>query len=197
MIKRTFDIFFSVFFLLITAPLILFLGLLIVMDTRGPMFIFQERIGKNNAPFPLIKLRSMVHQHPSNSLLTIGLRDARITRVGYYLRKFKLDELPQFWNVLVGNMSIVGPRPEVKKYVDLYSNSQLEIFNYRPGITDLASIHFWNESELLSKSDDPEKFYVEEILPKKIQMSLEYSRKSNFWTDLGVILKTFTSIFTR
>lgn len=197
MIKRSFDIFFSVIFLTITAPIILVLGLSVVFDSKGPMFIFQERIGKNQKPFQLVKLRTMVANSQSKGLLTIGNRDQRVTRVGYFLRKYKWDEFPQFWNVLKGDMSIVGPRPEVKKYVDLYDTNQKEIFRFRPGITDVSSILFWNESELLAQSTDPERHYIDVILPQKIEMSLAYSRKANLFSDLGMIFKTVQSFFSK
>ena len=161
MIKRIFDIFFSVIFLASSAPFILVLGILVVFDSKGSMFIFQERIGKNQKPFQLVKLRTMLANSQNKGLLTIGNRDQRVTRVGYFLRKYKLDEFPQFWNVLKGDMSIVGPRPEVKKYVDLYDSNQKEIFRFRPGITDVSSILFWNESELLAKATDPERHYID------------------------------------
>lgn len=197
MIKRIFDIFFSVIFLAITAPFILLLGILVVFDSKGSMFIFQERIGKNQKPFQLVKLRTMLANSQSKGLLTIGNRDQRVTRVGYFLRKYKLDEFPQFWNVLKGDMSIVGPRPEVKKYVDLYDSDQKEIFRFRPGITDVSSILFWNESELLAKATDPEKHYIDVILPQKIEMSLAYSKKANLFSDLGIIFKTVQSFFSK
>lgn len=197
MIKRTFDLFFSVIFLALTIPIILVLGILVVIDSKGPMFIFQERIGKNQKPFSLVKLRTMFTESQSKGLLTIGNRDHRVTKVGYFLRKYKFDEFPQFWNVLKGDMSIVGPRPEVKKYVDLYDSNQKEIFQFRPGITDVSSILFWNESELLAQSTDPERHYIDVILPQKIEMSLAYSRKANFFSDLGMIFKTVQSFFSK
>lgn len=197
MIKRTFDLFFSTIFLALTLPIILVLGILVVIDTRGPMFIFQERIGKNEKSFYLIKLRTMFADSENKGLLTIGNRDHRVTKVGYFLRKYKFDEFPQFWNVLSGDMSIVGPRPEVKKYVDLYNATQKEIFQFRPGITDVSSILFWNESDLLAQASDPEKHYIEVILPQKIEKSLSYSKKANLWSDLGIILKTIQSFFNK
>jgi lipopolysaccharide/colanic/teichoic acid biosynthesis glycosyltransferase len=197
MIKRTFDLIFSVIFLTLTFPFILILGILVVIDSKGPMFIFQERIGKDMKPFYLVKLRTMFTDSESKGLLTIGNRDHRVTKVGYFLRKYKLDEFPQFWNVLLGEMSVVGPRPEVKKYVDLYSSKQKEIFQFRPGITDVSSICFWNESDLLAQAPDPEKHYIDVILPQKIEMSMSYSQNAHLGSDLAIILKTVKSFFIK
>jgi lipopolysaccharide/colanic/teichoic acid biosynthesis glycosyltransferase len=197
MIKRTFDFFFAAIFLILTGPVILIFGLFIIIDSRGPMFIFQERIGKDQVPFSLVKLRTMHVNSEEKGLLTIGSRDHRVTRVGFYLRKYKLDELPQFWNVLKGEMSLVGPRPEVKRYVDLYSEEQKQIFQYHPGITDVSSLYFWNESELLAQEEQPENFYITSILPQKLDKSMNYQKSATFLSDMGVIIKTVKSFFSR
>jgi lipopolysaccharide/colanic/teichoic acid biosynthesis glycosyltransferase len=195
--KRIFDLFFSGIFSIVFFPIIFLFGLWVVLDSPGPMFIFQERMGKNQKPFKLIKIRSMKVNSAQSGLLTIGNHDQRITKIGYFLRKYKLDELPQLWNVFVGQMSIVGPRPEVKKYVDLYTEDQKKVFSFRPGITDVSSIFYSKESEILAQQADPETHYKEVILPHKLQLSLNYLSKANFWTDLGIIIKTLQLFYKR
>ncbi|HNR86474.1 MAG TPA: sugar transferase, partial [Taishania sp.] len=168
--KRIFDIFCSLIILSLFLPFGLILSLLIVLESKGGVFYRQERIGRFGQPFLLFKFRSMRKDADKQGKLTVGMRDARITRTGYFIRKYKLDEFPQFINVIKGDMSIVGPRPEVKEYVDLYTPEQREILNVRPGITDIASLHYFEENELLGKSDNPHKTYVEEIMPAKIAL---------------------------
>lgn len=192
---RCFDFIVSLIGILLLSPVFLVLSAIVLLGSGSPVFFLQTRVGKNARPFKLIKFRTMKTTSSGKSLLTIGDRDSRITSVGYFLRKYKLDELPQLFNVLLGDMSFVGPRPEVQKYVDLYTSDQRKVLDVRPGITDLASIEYMNESDLLSRSDDPEKTYIQEIMPHKLEINLRYLQKRNLFSDVGVILKTFGGIF--
>ncbi|MBK8982141.1 MAG: sugar transferase [Ignavibacteria bacterium] len=196
MIKRTFDIIFSFFGLLFLAPFILIISLLVKAGSKGPAFFIQSRVGRDNKDFGLYKFRSMKTDSDRSGLLTVGNRDPRITGAGFFLRKYKLDEMPQLLNILTGDMSFVGPRPEVRKYVDLYSDEQKKILQVRPGITDLASIKYRNENELLAGADDPEKYYINEIMPDKIRINLEYISDRSLFKDIKVILKTIKALVT-
>jgi lipopolysaccharide/colanic/teichoic acid biosynthesis glycosyltransferase len=193
--KRIFDIVFSLLGLICIAPVLLILSFLIIFDSKGGIFYMQTRIGKNLQPFKLYKFRTMQSGSDKKGLLTVGKRDNRITKVGYYLRKYKLDELPQLINVLIGNMSFVGPRPEVEKYVKLYNENQLQVFKVKPGITDWASIKYVNENEILAKSDQPEKTYIDEVMPAKLKLNLDYVNHNNLLTDIKIILLTIKAIF--
>ncbi len=193
--KRLFDIVMSFVGLIILLPFFIIISIWILLDSRGGIFYRQTRVGRNNVDFRLWKFRSMRPDSDKEGLLTVGGRDPRITRSGYFLRKTKLDELPQLINVLVGDMSFVGPRPEVRKYVDLYTAEQKKVLSVRPGITDLASLQYFEESDLLAKSSDPEKTYIEEIMPAKLKLNLEYISKANLGTDLGMIFRTIGRIF--
>lgn len=181
--------------LLILSPLFIIIAIFIAIDSKGGVFFIQERIGKNGMPFKMIKFRTMKSNSDFKGMLTIGEKDPRVTKLGYYLRKFKIDELPQLFNVLVGEMSIVGPRPEVKRYVDLYDIDQMKVLSVRPGITDFASIEYRDESVLLAKSDDPEKFYIDNVMPTKLTINLEYMRRRSIFSDTKIIFKTFLAIF--
>lgn len=161
------------------------------MDSKGPVFYRQVRVGWRNKDFHIFKFRSMRMGADKGSLVTIGGRDPRVTRSGYWIRKFKLDELPQLINVFLGDMSLVGPRPEVRHYVDYWTHEQMHVLDVRPGITDPASIKFCNENELMEKAEDPEKYYIEVIMQEKIKLYLEYVERHGFWYDLGLIFKTF------
>ena len=194
MAKRAFDFLFSVIGLVAITPVMLLLALIITIDSKGGVFYKQVRIGKNKKPFKLYKFRSMSTDADKKGLLTVGNKDSRITKIGYYLRKYKLDELPQLINVLLGNMSFVGPRPEVEKYVKLYNHEQLMVFNVKPGITDWASIKYVNENEILAKSSQPEKTYIEEIMPAKLKLNLEYVKHNNVFVDIKIILLTIKAI---
>lgn len=194
MAKRAFDFLFSVIGLVAITPVMLLLALIITIDSKGGVFYKQVRIGKNKKPFKLYKFRSMSTDADKKGLLTVGNKDSRITKIGYYLRKYKLDELPQLINVLYGNMSFVGPRPEVEKYVKLYNHEQLMVFNVKPGITDWASIKYVNENEILAKSSQPEKTYIEEIMPAKLKLNLEYVKHNNVFVDIKIILLTIKAI---
>jgi lipopolysaccharide/colanic/teichoic acid biosynthesis glycosyltransferase len=192
--KRLFDIVASAIGLLVLWPVFLVIAALIKLEDAGPVFYRQERIGYKGRPFKIWKFRSMVINADKLGIpLTVG-RDPRITRVGYWLRKFKLDELPQLLNVLLGEMSLVGPRPEVPQYVALYTPEQRKVLDLVPGITDPASIKFANEAELLAEASDPEKFYIEHIMPTKIRLNMEYASHATLWSDILVILKTLVRI---
>lgn len=197
MLKRLFDLAFASVFLFLLLPLLLVLALLVAASSPGGPFFSQERVGRHGRTFRLLKFRSMRPQSEAQGQLTVGGRDPRITGVGYFLRKSKLDELPQIWNVLVGHMSMVGPRPEVPKYVALYSADQRAVLSVRPGITGLASINYIDENELLARSADPERTYIEEVMPAKLALDLRYVKERNFWMDLRIILTTVARIFGR
>ncbi len=167
MIKRIFDIIFSSIGLILLSPILFIIAILIVIDSNGPVFFKQSRVGQYNRDFKIFKFRTMHMDSDKMGLLTVGDKDPRVTKMGYFLRKYKFDELPQLINVLQGTMSFVGPRPEVRKYVDFYSKDDLQILNTKPGITDLASIEYRNEAELIKKASNPEKVYIEEIMPSK------------------------------
>lgn len=194
MIKRIFDIICSFIGLVLLSPVFLVLSLLIVLDSRGGVFYRQVRVGKNGKDFKLFKFRSMVSNADKKGLLTVGGRDSRVTRIGYFLRKYKLDELPQLLNVLFGDMSLVGPRPEVRKYVDMYSEEQRKVLSVKPGITDYASIEYSNENELLGSVPNPEEVYITEVMPAKLALNLRYIREQGLLTDLKIIFMTIGKI---
>jgi lipopolysaccharide/colanic/teichoic acid biosynthesis glycosyltransferase len=194
MIKRITDILLSLIGLLILFPFLLLLSIIVLLVDGTPVFYSQVRVGKNGRDFRLYKFRTMVKDADKKGLITVGGRDPRITRTGYFLRRSKIDELPQLFNVLVGDMSLVGPRPEVRKYVERYNAEQLKVLSVRPGITDLASIEYSNENEILGRSADPENVYVNEIMPAKLRLNLEYMARRNFFSDIGIIFKTFFKI---
>lgn len=194
MFKRIFDIIFSFFGLIILSPLLILISILIFFNSGFKVFYFQNRVGQGGKDFKLFKFRTMHPDADKKGLLTIGGRDPRVTPIGYYLRKYKLDELPQLLNVLIGNMSLVGPRPEVRKYVEMYNLEQQGVLSVKPGITDYASIVFSYENELLSQADDPEYFYINEILPQKLRLNLQYIKDQSFFTDVKIIFKTIAKI---
>lgn len=193
--KRLFDIIFSMIILLLFLPFGLIISLLILLSGKGGIFYIQERVGKNGRPFGLLKFRTMRKDADKLGKLTVGMRDPRITKIGYYLRKSKLDEFPQFINVLKGEMSVVGPRPEVKEYTDLYTDEQRRVLTVKPGITDFASLEYYRENELLGNSDDPRQTYIEEIMPEKIKLNLKYIESQGLATDLRIIGRTFLKMF--
>ena len=195
--KRLFDIVASGLGLLVLSPLFLILAIWIKLDSKGPVFYKQIRVGRNNNDFQLFKFRSMRVGSDKKGLITVGERDPRITRSGYFIRKYKLDEFPQLINVFIGDMSLVGPRPEVRKYVEMYTPEQMHVLDVRPGITDMASILYRNENELLQKADDPDKFYVEVVMQDKLRINLEYVAKHSFWFDIKLIFKTFWAIVAK
>lgn len=189
--KRIFDVIASGLGLIVLSPLFLILAIWIKLDSKGPVFYRQVRVGHKNKDFLIFKFRSMRVGADKGSLVTIGGHDPRVTRSGYFIRKFKFDELPQLINVFLGDMSLVGPRPEVRHYVDYWTPVQMHVLDVRPGITDPASIKFRNENELMEKAEDPEKYYIEVIMQEKIKLYLEYVEKHSFFYDLGLIFKTF------
>ncbi len=195
--KRTFDILFSVSVLLLLSPILFIISISIILESRGGMFFSQTRIGKNEQPFQILKFRTMFLDSEKKGQITVGDRDPRITRVGFFLRNYKLDELPQFWNVLIGEMSIVGPRPEVPYYVNFYDKNQRQVFKVKPGITDYASLKYFDENVLLGKSEDPERTYIDEIMPQKLALNLEYVQSHSFLNDLKIIGKTALRILKK
>jgi lipopolysaccharide/colanic/teichoic acid biosynthesis glycosyltransferase len=192
--KRLFDIVFSVIVLLLFLPIGIIIGLWITMESRGGIFFIQERIGRNGVPFSMLKFRSMLKNAEASGKLTVGMNDQRITRSGKLSRKFKLDEFPQFINVLKGDMSVVGPRPEVKEFVDLYTKDQYKILDVKPGITDFASLEYFEENKLLGLSENPKETYISVIMPAKIELNKKYLNNPNLLTDLKIIWKTFTKM---
>ena len=194
MLKRIFDIIASGCGLIVLSPLFIILAIWIKWDSKGPVFYKQVRVGRNNKDFKLYKFRSMRVGADKAGLITVGGRDPRVTRSGYYIRKYKLDEFPQLINVFLGDMSLVGPRPEVRKYVDMYTPEQMHVLDVRPGITDLASIRYRNENELLEKAEDPDRYYIEVIMQEKIKLYLEYVENASFWYDIKLIFLTFWTI---
>jgi len=195
-LKRLFDIFFSFIGLIILFIPFIIISLIIIIDSRGGVFYKQVRVGKDGKDFKLFKFRSMRTNADKSGLLTVGGRDNRITKVGYYIRKYKVDELPQLINVFIGDMSLVGPRPEVRKYVDMYNDQQLKVLSVKPGITDYASIEYSNENEILGKAEDPEKVYIQEIMPAKLNLNLKYIEDQGILTDLKIIFRTVFKILS-
>lgn len=196
-VKRLFDIFASGIGLLVLSPLFLVVAIWIKCDSKGPVFYKQQRVGRGNKDFWLYKFRSMRPGSDKQGLITVGGRDPRVTRSGYFIRKYKLDELPQLINVFIGDMSLVGPRPEVRKYVDMYTLEQIHVLDVRPGITDLASIRYRNENELLEQAEDPDRYYVEVIMQDKLKINLKYVAEHSFWYDIKLIFMTFWEIVAK
>ena len=194
MIKRGLDLLFSLIGLICLFPFFIFISFFIYITSKGGVFFVQLRVGKNNKDFKLYKFRTMFLNSDSKGLLTVGNNDKRITKLGYYLRKNKLDEFPQLINVLNGTMSIVGPRPEVRKYVNLYNSEQKSILDVKPGITDFASLMYYNENEILANSVNPEQTYINEIMPIKLELNKQYINEMSLLTDLKIIFKTFIKL---
>lgn len=188
--KRLFDVVCSFFGLLVLSPLFVFLSLWVGLGSKGGVFYKQKRVGRFNKDFTLYKFRSMRVGSDKKGLLTIGGKDSRVTKAGFFIRKYKLDELPQLLNVLKGDMSFVGPRPEVRKYVDMYTERQLKVLDVRPGITDLASIKYRNENDLLAAADNPEKYYIDVVMQDKLALNLQYIETRSFFGDIKLILQT-------
>lgn len=191
---RFFDFILSLVGIVVLAPIFIVLAIWIKIDSKGPVFYKQVRVGQNGIDFGLFKFRSMVVDADKKGLITVGGRDPRITRSGYFIRKYKLDELPQLINVLLGDMSLVGPRPEVRKYVELYTDEQQKVLSVKPGITDYASIEYMDENEILGKSNDPEKTYIEEIMPEKIKYNMKYIQNKNVSEYFKIIFLTLLKI---
>lgn len=195
MAKRLFDIFFSGLGILLLSPFFIIISVFIIAGDGFPVFYLQKRVGKNGRDFSLFKFRTMRKNSDKLGLLTVGGRDPRVTKMGYYLRKYKLDELPQLLNVFGGSMSLVGPRPEVRKYVDLYNAEQKKVLSVKPGITDYASLEYFDESNLLAASKEPEKTYIDEVMPAKLKLNEKYIREAGLGTDLKIIFRTIGRIF--
>lgn len=194
---RIFDLLFSLTGLILLFPFFLIIGLLIYIDSPGNVLYTQIRVGKNNSDFRLYKFRTMYINSDRHGLITVGLKDLRVTRVGVLIRKYKIDELPQLFNVLKGQMSLVGPRPEVRQYTELYTLAQqMIVLSVKPGITDPASIEYSKENELLSQETDPEKFYVNFVVPAKIQLNLIFIENPTISNYLRIIIRTIGKLFT-
>ena len=196
MLKRIFDLISSGIALIILFPFFLVMAILIKLDSRGPVFYKQVRVGRDNKDFKLFKFRSMHVDADKKGLLTVGKdgRDPRITKMGHFIRKYKIDELPQLINVFLGEMSVVGPRPEVRRYVQYYTAEQMRVLSVKPGITDNASIEFIDETSLLAQAEDPEEFYIKELIPKKTSIYLQYVDHASFWLDIQIIFRTLIKI---
>lgn len=192
--KRCFDIFFSLLGILSLLLVFLFVAIAIKCSSKGPVLFKQERVGKNGKHFKIWKFRSMVVDAEAKGRQITTDGDNRITKVGKFIRKTKIDELPQLFNVLSGKMSFVGPRPEVPRYVELYTEEQRKVLSVKPGITDLASIEFRNENDMLKEAEDPDKKYIEEIMPAKLELNLKYIEKAGFFYDIGLIFKTIFKV---
>ena len=192
--KRFLDFSCSLLALIVLAPLWLLIALAIVLESRGGVLYRQSRVGRDDRDFTLYKFRTMRTGSDKKGLLTVGDRDSRVTKVGYFLRKYKLDEFPQLFNIIKGDMSIVGPRPEVRKYVDLYTPEQRQVLTVRPGLTDYASIRYVHESEILARSDNPEQTYIDEVMPAKLALNLEYIQHQSLKEDFKLIFQTFAAI---
>jgi len=193
--KRLFDIFCSLIGLIILFIPFLIISIIISADSKGGVLYKQIRVGKDGVDFELLKFRSMATGSDKSGLLTVGGRDSRITKIGYSLRKYKIDELPQLFNVILGDMSLVGPRPEVRKYVELYTAEQKQVLSVKPGITDYASIEYRNENELLGKAENPEVVYINEIMPAKLKLNLKYIKEQGMVTDLKIIFNTIGKVW--
>lgn len=193
--KRLFDFCIAFIFSILLLPIWILIAILLKLDSKGPIFFRQVRIGLNEKPFRILKFRTMITDAEQRGLqITVGGNDPRITKFGYILRKYKLDELPQIFNVILGEMSFVGPRPEVPKYVNMYSAEQRKVFQVRPGITDIASIEYIDENELLKNSENPEKMYIEEIMQDKLRLNLEYLKNRKLISDISIIFKTISKV---
>jgi lipopolysaccharide/colanic/teichoic acid biosynthesis glycosyltransferase len=188
--KRLMDVVVSMLAVIILSPLLLIMGLAVALSSPGGAFFRQVRVGKGGREFRLLKFRSMKPGSEAKGQLTVGGRDPRITKVGHVLRRTKMDELPQLFNILAGDMSLVGPRPEVPKYVSLYTPEQRHVLNVRPGLTDYASLEYFEENKLLGASDDPERTYIEEVMPAKLALNLKYIQEMGMKTDLLILLRT-------
>lgn len=187
---RFFDIFFSFLGIILLFPVFLIVYISIIIESRGNGIYIQNRVGLNGNDFKLYKFRSMAKDSDKKGLLTIGMDDSRITQIGRFIRKYKIDELPQLFNVLIGDMSLVGPRPEVRKYVDLYNPEQLKVLSVRPGITDNASIEYSNENEILGNVEDPDTVYIRDIMPNKILLNMKYIQNKSLKEYFKIIFLT-------
>lgn len=197
MIKRTFDILFSLIGIVFLLPFLIILAIIIKIDSRGPVLFVQGRVGKNNCDFNIFKFRTMKTESQTKGLLTLGNHDTRITKVGYFLRRYKIDEFPQLFNILKGDMSFVGPRPELRYYVNFYTEDDMKIFKVRPGITGLASLKYRNEVELLEAAENPEEFFIKTIIPDKLKFNKEYIKKQSLLFDIKLIGLTVIQVIAK
>ena len=197
MIKRIFDVVFSLIGLLTLTPLLLIIAILIKIDSKGPVFFIQERVGKNNKNFGIYKFRTMYAASLKQGLLTLGNNDSRITRIGFFLRLYKIDECPQLINILIGEMSFVGPRPELRYFVNFYKEEDYIVFSVRPGLTSPASLKYRNEVELLKTAKNPEAFYINTIIPNKLKINKEYIKNQNLLWDIKLIMMTILKVIAR
>ncbi|MDG1730885.1 MAG: sugar transferase [Algibacter sp.] len=197
MSKRLFDIVFSLLGLILLFPILIIISILIKLDSKGPVFFIQGRVGKNNKDFNIYKFRTMSMLSDKKGLLTLGNNDARITKIGYFLRRYKIDEFPQLINIIKGDMSFVGPRPELRYYVNFYNEADLIIFQIRPGITGLASLKYRNEVELLKAAENPEEFFIKTIIPDKLKYNKDYINRRNFFFDLKLIALTIIKVINK
>lgn len=195
--KRVFDVFFSLLGVICLSPFLLLMAIIIKLDSKGPALFIQPRVGLHNNDFNILKFRTMHMESEKKGLLTIGNKDARVTKVGYFLRRYKIDEFPQLINILIGDMSFVGPRPELRKYVNHYPKEDMAVFDVRPGITGLASIAFRNEVELLKKAKNPEAYFIKTIIPEKNRLNKGYIEKISLWYDLKLIVITVIKVLTK
>ena len=192
--KRFLDVLLSVLVLIILSPLFIIIAIIIACESRGGVIYAQTRVGRYNKDFKLLKFRTMYTGSDQKGLITVGEHDARITPFGYFLRKSKLDEFPQLLNIIKGDMSIVGPRPEVRHYVDMYTEEQLKVLSVRPGLTDFASLVYIDENKLLENQENPEEFYIKEMMPRKLELNLKYIEQQSVKTDAILIFKTLKAI---
>lgn len=192
--KRFWDILFAIIFLIILLPFYCIAAFLVIFSSKGPILFKQERVGRNGRTFRILKFRTMRINTESTGQLTVGARDPRVTRVGYFLRKFKIDEWPQLWNILSGQMSFVGPRPEVPRYVALYDQNQKRVLDVRPGLTDLASVMYFAENQMLAQAEDPEKEYINKIMPAKLELNLKHMDSKSFGKDLKIVGMTISRL---
>lgn len=191
--KRVFDIVSSFSVLVLLSPLLLFITIWIVLDSKGGAFYKHIRVGKDGKEFGLLKFRSMAVGSDKGSQITIG-NDKRVTKVGKFIRRYKIDEIPQLINIILGDMSVVGPRPEVKRYVDLYSKEQLNVLSVLPGLSDYASIEYFDEQRILGEAENPDQVYIDVVMPSKLNLNLKYISEKSFITDLKIIFKTLKKI---
>ena len=192
--KRFLDVILSVLVLIILSPLFIIIAIIITCESRGGVIYSQTRVGRYNKDFKLLKFRTMYTGSDQKGLITVGEHDARITPFGYFLRKSKMDEFPRLLNIIKGDMSIVGPRPEVRHYVDMYTEEQMKVLSVRPGLTDFASLVYIDENKLLENQEDPEEFYIKEMMPRKLELNLKYIEQQSVKTDAILIFKTLKAI---
>lgn len=197
MIKRLFDVILSLIGIILIFPVCLIISIFIKLDSKGPVLFIQSRVGKNNSDFNIYKFRTMKVESNKKGLLTLGNNDARVTKIGYFLRRYKIDEFPQLINIFKGDMSFVGPRPELRYYVNFYNEDDLKILQVRPGITGLASLKYRNEVELLKAAKNPEEYFVKTIIPDKLKYNKEYIKRQSFFFDLKLIGLTIIRVITK